>query len=100
MFEVAVASLAFGVGGALMKWSDGFSRVVPSLAIGLLFVIGAAAMARAVTADGLSTAFVMGLGIEAVISVALGVAVLGERLRPVEWGGIGLIVVGVTLLRW
>lgn len=100
MVEVAVASLAFGVGGALMKWSDGFSRIVPSAAVGMLFLLGAAAMARAVTADGLSTAFVMGLGIEAVVSVALGVAVLGERLRPMEWGGIGLIVAGVALLRW
>ncbi len=100
MAEVAVASVAFAAGGALMKWSHGFSRVLPSVAIAALFLLGAAAMARAVTTDGLSTAFVMGLGIEAVLSVALGVTLLGERLRPVEWGGIGLIVLGVGLLRW
>lgn len=100
MVEVAVASIAFATGGVVMKWSDGFSRVGPSVLVGVLFLLGAAAMARAVTSDGLSTAFVMGLGIEAVASVLLGVTVLGERLGPVEWGGIGLIVAGVGLLRW
>ena len=100
MVEVAVASVAFAAGGALMKWSDGFSRLLPSFAIGALFLLGAAAMARAVSTNGLSSAFVMGLGIEAVISVAMGVTLLGERLGPAEWGGIGLIVVGVALLRW
>ncbi len=98
MVEIAVASVAFATGGALMKWSDGFSRLGPSAAVGVLFLLGAAAMARAVTTEGLSSAFVMGLGIEAVVSVAMGVMLLGERLAPVEWGGIGLIV-GLLLSR-
>lgn len=100
MVEIAVASVAFAAGGALMKWSAGFSRFLPSAAIAVLFLLGAAAMARAVTTDGMTTTFIVGLGIEAVASVAMGVTVLGERLGPAEWGGIGLIVAGVGMLRW
>jgi multidrug transporter EmrE-like cation transporter len=47
----------------------------------------------------LSTTFILGLGIEALGAVALGVFVLGERLSLSQTGGIALVVSGVALLR-
>lgn len=98
--HIIAASVAFSVGGALMKSSDGFNRLAPSLLVGVLFVIGAALMARAVRSDGLSTAFVMGLGVEAVVSVGIGAALLGERMHVSQWTGIALILVGVGVVRY
>jgi multidrug transporter EmrE-like cation transporter len=45
---VTLASLAFAAGGALMKTSDGFARLWPSLGVATLFVLGSALLARAV----------------------------------------------------
>jgi len=100
MTQVIAASVAFSVGGALMKSSDGFNRLAPSLLVGVLFVVGAALMAKAVSSEGLSTAFVMGLGVEAIVSVAIGAMVLGERMHVTQWTGIALIVIGVGVVRF
>jgi len=99
MVHVIAASCAFSVGGALMKASNGFNRLLPSLLVGVLFVVGAALMAKAVTHDRLSTAFVMGLGVEAVVSVGIGATLLGERMQLSQWTGIALIVIGVGIVR-
>ena len=100
MIQVVAASVAFSVGGALMKSSDGFNRLAPSLLVGVLFVVGAGLMAKAVANQGLSTAFVLGLGVEAVVSVGIGAMVLGERMHLSQWTGIALIVVGVAVVRF
>jgi len=100
MIHVVAASVAFSVGGALMKSSDGFNRLAPSLLVGVLFVVGAGLMAKAVSSDGLSKAFVMGLGVEAVVSVGIGAMVLGERLHLTQWTGLAFIVLGVAVVRF
>jgi len=99
MANVVGASLAFSVGGALMKSSNGFNRLAPSIMVGALFVVGAALMAKAVTHDRLSTAFVMGLGVEAIVSVGIGAMVLGERMHLSQWTGVALILIGVGVVR-
>ncbi|MEZ5265653.1 MAG: SMR family transporter [Acidimicrobiales bacterium] len=98
-FYVIAASCAFSVGGALMKASEGFQRLRPTMAVLVLFVLGAACMARALHRDQLSRAFIIGLGIEAVVSVLIGITVLGERLSGPQLAGVALIVVGVGILR-
>jgi multidrug transporter EmrE-like cation transporter len=97
---VIAASLAFGVGGALMKSSDGFSRLVPSLGVVVLFVFGAVFLARAVRSQGLSAAYVLGLGIEVLVSVGLGRYLYDERLTPYQLLGALLIVAGVATVRF
>jgi multidrug transporter EmrE-like cation transporter len=96
---VVVASLAFATGGALMKVSAGFTRAWPSVAVAALFVLGAFLLARAVGTEGLSTAYTYGLGVEAIMSIVVGMSVFGERLTPVQLVGLALIVVGVAGVR-
>jgi multidrug transporter EmrE-like cation transporter len=96
---IIIGSLAFSIGGAFMRQSDGFTRFWPSVAIAACFVIGSAFLARAVNRGGLSTTFVIGLGIEAVISVGIGLALLGERLTGAQTAGIAIIFVGLVTLK-
>ena len=96
---VIAASVAFGVGGAFMKASDGFTRPWPSSAITILFLLGAVLLSHAVRTEGLSMAYTAGLGIEALVSVGLGRYVLGERLSIAQLAGIGLILAGVASVR-
>jgi len=98
MATIIIGSLAFSVGGAFMRLSDGFTRFWPSVAIAVCFVVGAAFLARAVNRGGLSTTFVIGLGVEAVISVGIGLALLGERLTAAQTVGIAIVLIGLATL--
>lgn len=98
MTTIIFGSLAFSIGGAFMGISNGFTRFWPSAAIAVCFVIGAVFLARAVNRGGLSTTFVVGLGIEAVLSVGIGLALLGERLTAVQTAGIAIILVGLITM--
>jgi len=99
MAWILTASAAFGVGGAFMKTSDGFARLVPGLAALVCFLLGAALLTMAVRAEGLSTAYTVGLGIEAVVSVGLGRYLYGEHLDVAQALGVGLIALGVLAVR-
>ncbi|MET0327078.1 MAG: SMR family transporter [Ilumatobacteraceae bacterium] len=97
---VIAASMAFGVGGAFMKASDGFSRMFPSICLLVLFVIGAVFLTLAVRSLGLSAAYVLGLGIEVLVSVGLGRYLYDEQLTPSQVVGAVLIVAGVATVRY
>ncbi len=99
MVTIIIGSLAFSVGGAFMRLSDGFTRLWPSVIVATCFVIGAGFLARAVNRGGLSTTYVLGLGIEAVISVGIGLALLGERLTAAQVAGIAIILVGLATVK-
>ena len=82
-----------------MKAAGGFTRLWPSAAVVTLFVIGAYFLTRAVQRSGLSTAYTLGLGVEAVLAVGVGMCLFGERLSPAKLVGIGLIALGVASVR-
>jgi multidrug transporter EmrE-like cation transporter len=96
---VLSASLAFGIGGACMASSDGFGRAWPSLGALGCFLVGAALLTMAVRSQGLSTAYTVGLGLEAVLSVGLGRWLFGEQLHAPQFVGVGLILAGIATVR-
>ncbi len=83
-----------------MKISVGFTRVWPTIVVTVLFLVGAYLLSRAVLTGGLSSAYTVGLGVEAVISVAIGLYLFDERMSPVQLFGVALILVGVTGVRF
>jgi multidrug transporter EmrE-like cation transporter len=99
MATIIIGSVAFSVGGAFMRPSDGFTRLWPSLIVATCFVVGAGFLAKAVNRGGLSTTYVIGLGLEALISVGIGLAVLGERLTGAQTAGVAIILVGLATLK-
>ena len=48
---------------------------------------------------GLSTTYVVGLGIEALISVGIGLALFGERLTASQSAGVVIILLGLATLK-
>ena len=99
MATLILASVAFSAGGAFMKPSGGFTRLGPSLAVVACFVLGAILLTRAVSNGNLSTTYVLGLGLEAVVSVGVGMLLLGERLTAMQTIGIACILVGLVVVR-
>ena len=98
MAAVIVASCLFASGGALMKVSDGFTRVWPSAGVidrvrsRRLPVRQGAADRGTVDASGSS-----GSGIEAAVSVVLGLWLFSEQFSSFQIAGIVLILGGTVL---
>ena len=82
-----------------MKLSDGFTRPWPSAAVAVLFLAGAVLLGFAIGSEGLSTAYTIGLGIEAAVSIALGRWMFGEQLTGPQLVGVLLILAGVVSVR-
>ncbi|MGH9270302.1 MAG: DMT family transporter [Ilumatobacteraceae bacterium] len=99
MGTVIAASVAFGVGGAWMKAADGFTRLWPSVAVTAFFVAGTVLLTHAVRTQGLSMAYTLGLGVEAVVTLSLGHYVFHERLSAAQLLGVGMILLGVGSVR-
>jgi multidrug transporter EmrE-like cation transporter len=93
------SSLAFSVGSVFMKSSKGFTNLAPSAVVSACFVLGAFLIARAVKTNALSSSIILGLGIEAVFTVCLGVLVVGDRISALQGVGIAMVACGVAMLR-
>ena len=98
MLSIMGGSLAFSVGAAFMKSSQGFTRLVPTAVVMISFLLGAAFLTRAVKTNNMSTTVIVGLGIEAVITVSIGIFLLGDRLSVRQAIGVLLVLVGTALV--
>lgn len=98
MATLILASATFSVGGAFMKPSGGLTRLWPTLVVVLSFLVGSLLLTLAVHRGALSTTYVLGLGLEALVSIGVGVVLLGEQLSAPKVGGIALIALGLVIV--
>ena len=83
----------FEVGWAIgLKYTQGFTRLWPSVWTGTAIVISMALLAVAMRSLPAGTAYAVWTGIGAVGTVLLGIALLGEPATPARLACIGLIV--------
>jgi small multidrug resistance pump len=96
----ATAALCFTVGGIFMKTSDGLTKLWPSMAVYALFAVGATLNAILVKKGGeLGPAYLIVVGIEAILAFLFGVVLFKESASLVRIGGVALIFFGLVLLR-
>ncbi|WP_199090953.1 SMR family transporter [Bosea sp. ASV33] len=93
-------AVALEIGGTyLLKLSDGMARRTMG-AGGIVLVMGAfAALAQAINGMDLSVAYAVWGGAGLVITAIIGALVFGQRIRPVGWLGILLVICGVLALK-
>jgi spermidine export protein MdtI len=93
-------AVALEIGGTyLLKLSNGMTRRSMG-AGGIVLVMGAfAALAQAIEGMDLSVAYAVWGGAGLVITAIIGALVFGQRIRPVGWLGILLVVGGVVALK-
>jgi multidrug transporter EmrE-like cation transporter len=94
-----LAAVFFTSGGALMKSSEGLTKLGFSIACLLFFVIGASFQAIAMRRAEMGTTYIFVLGLEAVLALGFGLLFFREALTVPKVGGAFLIVAGVILLR-
>jgi len=93
------AALAFTVGGIFMKYSQGLTQPLPSLAMLGLFALGAALLTLSIDLRGeLGPAYLVVLGLEAVLALAFGAMLFGEHANTGRLFGLGLLIVGMILI--
>jgi quaternary ammonium compound-resistance protein SugE len=98
MLTVLGGSFAFSIGAAFMKSSQGFTRLLPTAIVFLSFLVGAALLTRAVNTNNMSTTVIVGLGFEALITVTIGIFLLGDRLTIRQGAGMLLVLAGTALV--
>ncbi|WP_426285013.1 quaternary ammonium compound efflux SMR transporter SugE [Luteibacter sp. E-22] len=88
--------IAWAVG---LKYTEGFTRLVPSLLTGTAMVISIVLLAIATKKLPLGTAYAVWTGIGAVGAVTMGIMLFGESAQPLRLLCVGLIVVGILGLK-
>jgi quaternary ammonium compound-resistance protein SugE len=96
-----LAAGLFEVGWAVgLKFTDGFTRLWPSLGTGLSMIVSLGLLGLALRSLPLGTAYAVWTGVGTVGTVLLGIALFGEPTSAVRLGCIALIVAGIAGLKF
>lgn len=99
LFLYAVAAALYVVGGVFMKHSRGLTRLVPTVALVLMFCAGALIQAVAMRREAMGPSYVVVLGLEALLAVVAGHFFFHEALTTKVFAGVVLVVMGIIFLR-
>jgi quaternary ammonium compound-resistance protein SugE len=90
----------FEIGWAVgLKYTEGFTRLWPSVGTLAAMVVSVALLGVAVKSLPLGTAYAMWTGIGAVGTVLLGIVLFGESASLVRLACVGLILIGLIGLK-
>lgn len=96
---LAVAGLLEIAWAFLMKQSEGFTKLVPSIATFVTMAASFALLSMAMKSLPLGTAYTIWTGIGAVGAFVVGILVLGEQASPARIAAAMLIVSGLVLMK-
>jgi small multidrug resistance pump len=81
-----------------MKYSDGFSRLWPSLLTVLGYVVSFSLLAQTLRTVSVGTAYAIWSGVGTAAIATIGVVFMGEGMTAAKAAGIALIIIGVVVL--
>ncbi|KOG23110.1 MULTISPECIES: DMT family transporter [Streptomyces] len=81
-----------------MKYSEGFTRLWPSLVTGVGYLVAFALLAQALKTLQVGTAYAIWSGVGTAAVAVIGFLFLGESLNAAKIAGIVLIIAGVAVL--
>lgn len=93
------AALSFTIGGVFMQFSDGLSRLIPSLLVYAMFAIGASLQTLATQHSQMGITYIFVIGLEVLLAVMFGILLFKEEYSSLKIAGIFLVTVGVIFLR-
>lgn len=85
-------------GTTAMKYSDGFTRLWPSIGTAVGYLIAFTLLAQTLKTLSVGTAYAIWAGVGTAAVALIGILFLGESSSLVKIVGVGLIVVGVVVL--
>lgn len=96
LFLAGLLEVGWAVG---LKLSEGFTRLVPSVATVALMAASIFLLGVALKTLPVGTAYAVWTGIGAVGTAAVGMLVLGEPATALKIGGVALIAAGIAMLK-
>ena len=97
---VLVIAGLFEIGWAIgLKFTEGFSRLWPSIGTAVAMFLSVALLGWAMRSLPVGTAYAVWTGIGAVGTVVLGIILFDEPATPLRLACIGLIVAGILGLK-
>ncbi len=88
--------MAWAIG---LKYTDGFTRLWPTLGTGAAMLISLWLLGVAMRALPVGTAYAVWVGVGAVGTVVLGIVLFGEPTNPGRMLSVALIIAGIVGLR-
>ncbi|MBB3228969.1 quaternary ammonium compound-resistance protein SugE [Luteibacter sp. Sphag1AF] len=96
---LALAGLFEIVWAIGLKYTEGFTRLWPSVGTGAAMVVSIWLLSTATRSLPIGTAYAVWTGIGAVGAVILGIVLFGESAAPLRLLCVGLIVAGILGLK-
>jgi small multidrug resistance pump len=84
-------------GTTAMKFSDGFARIIPSILVGVFYLVSLGMMIMAVKTLEVGLVYAIWSGLGTVIIT--GIVYFGESFSMIKAGSIALIILGVVGLQ-
>ncbi|MET8688790.1 multidrug efflux SMR transporter [Streptomyces sp. NPDC004732] len=98
-YALLAAAIAAEVAGTTaMKYSEGFSRLVPSLITVAGYLLAFTLLAQTLKTLSVGTAYAIWAGIGTAAVAAIGMIFLGESANMIKVAGIALVIAGVVVL--
>ncbi|MFF3497001.1 DMT family transporter [Streptomyces sp. NPDC002795] len=98
-YVLLAGAIAAEVGATTaMKYSEGFSRLWPSLLTIAGYIVAFALLAQTLKTVQIGTAYAIWAGTGTAVIAAIGMLFMGEGLTLAKVGGIALVIGGVVLL--
>ena len=99
-WAILITAGLFEIGWAVgLKYTNGFSRVWPTIGTLAFMTISLGLLGIALQALPLGTAYAVWTGVGTVGTAILGMALFGEAVDPIRLGCIGLIIAGIVGLK-
>ncbi|MFD5031098.1 DMT family transporter [Streptomyces sp. NPDC058220] len=95
---LAAAIAAEVAGTTAMKYSEGFTRLWPSLVTVVGYVLAFTLLAQTLKTLSIGTAYAIWAGAGTAVIAAIGMIFLGESANLVKLAGIALVIAGVVVL--
>ena len=90
----------FEIGWAIgLKYTDGFTRLWPSIGTALAMIVSLALLGVAMKALPVGTAYAVWVGVGAVGTVILGIVLFGEPANALRLASVALIIGGIVGLK-
>jgi small multidrug resistance pump len=98
-WPLLVLAILFEIAGTTsMKLSEGFTRLLPSICMGVFYVASLATLTFVLKKIDVSTAYAVWSGLGTALIAAIGILWFKEPATAAKLVSIGLIIVGVVAL--
>lgn len=98
IFYLAGAILFEVFGTTMLKLSNGFTNVLPTIGVAVGFVTAFTCLSMALKTIPLSTAYATWSGVGTALTAIAGVVLFSENMTFIKITGLALVIVGIVLL--